>query len=391
MNAAIRPGFARRLEHTSDGSSKFWQVAVEGNEAKVTYGRIGSDGRESVKAFASPAEAKAFADKKIAEKMRGGYVVDDSFQASSAPAPSLGAAASAPVQGGVLNARLASATATAAPAAASATGEIDLAKHYSRAGEQLRKVTEGFEGLVDALETYAPKKPANNRLAFLFKLDPQTLVDVKAKQAEFQAFVDGPAAPLLQDPVSGTMSRGDLEGLHQTVAEFAKWAKSGIRLPSMMSNPHAVLALVETPLRGAVYELPRLDVITAPKLTAKEFAKLSASEQMNIASQAQARGYVVEDLGDDEADVKALIGDAGLKTIYAYIEDVVEQDVDNYGGDETPEVGEPSIMGLEAIKNGNEIIAYKVETHLNWQPDDIDRIGEHLILPDGTLTGEDHR
>lgn len=391
MNAAIRPGFARRLEYTSDGSSKFWQVAVEGNEAKVTYGRIGSDGRESVKAFASPAEAKAFAEKKIAEKVRGGYVVDDSFLASTAPAPALGAAAAAPVQGGVLNARLAAATATAAPTTALATGEVDLAKHYSRAGEQLRKVAEGFKGLVDALETYAPKKPANNRMAFLFKLDPQTLVAVKAKQAEFQAFADGPAAPLFQDPVSGTMSRGALESVHQTVADLAKWSKSGIKLPSMMPKPWDVLGLVQTPLGSTVRELPRLDVITAPKLTAKEFAKLGADEQMSIVSQAQARGYAIEDLGDDEADVKALIGEAGLKTIYAYIEDVVEQDVDNYGGDETPEVGEPSIVGLEAIKNGNEIIAYKVETHLNWQPDDIDRIGEHLILPDGTLTGEDWR
>lgn len=390
MNAAINAGFARRLEHTSDGSSKFWQVAVEGSEATVTYGRIGSNGRESVKAFASPAEAKAFADKKIAEKMRGGYVVDDSFQLSTGAAPSLGAAASAPTQGGVLNARLAAATATTTPSAASAAGEVNLAKHYSRAAHQLRKVTTGFKELVDTLESYAPDQ-SNNRMSFLFALDPKTLVDVKAKQTEFQAFVDGPAAPLLRDPITGTMPRAALDNIHQTLAAFAQWAKTDIKLPSMMSAPYAVRGLVETPLRHTVFELPSLDVITAPKLTAKEFAKLSANEQMNIVGRAEARGYVVEDLGDDEADVKALIGGAGLKTIYAYIEDVVEQDVDNYGGDGTPEVGEPSIVGLEAIKNGDEIIAYKVETHLNWQPDDIDRIGEHLILPGGTLTGESWR
>ena len=38
------------------------------------YGRIGSDGQESVKEFESKAEANEYLEKKVAEKTKEGYI-----------------------------------------------------------------------------------------------------------------------------------------------------------------------------------------------------------------------------------------------------------------------------------------------------------------------------
>lgn len=63
----------RRFEYTDGKSNKFWENTVTGNSVTVTYGRIGTDGQTQVKKYATPAEAKAAAEKQIAEKVRKGY------------------------------------------------------------------------------------------------------------------------------------------------------------------------------------------------------------------------------------------------------------------------------------------------------------------------------
>ena len=61
-------------EFTSGTSNKFWEVGVAGKKVTARYGKIGTDGQTSLKEFDTPAAAKAHADKKVAEKVKEGYV-----------------------------------------------------------------------------------------------------------------------------------------------------------------------------------------------------------------------------------------------------------------------------------------------------------------------------
>ena len=64
----------RRFEFVEGTSSKFWEVAVNGNHVSVIFGRIGTAGQTQAKHFANAAEAQKHADKQIAQKLKKGYV-----------------------------------------------------------------------------------------------------------------------------------------------------------------------------------------------------------------------------------------------------------------------------------------------------------------------------
>src|SRR5262245_60491460 len=57
----------------AEGSHKFYEAVVSGKKLTIRYGRIGDPGQTQTKKFATPAAAKAEADKKIGEKTRKGY------------------------------------------------------------------------------------------------------------------------------------------------------------------------------------------------------------------------------------------------------------------------------------------------------------------------------
>ena len=61
------------LELVDDGSSKFWEITVEGTEHTVRYGKIGADGRTTTKSFDSEEDARAEAEKLIKSKRKKGY------------------------------------------------------------------------------------------------------------------------------------------------------------------------------------------------------------------------------------------------------------------------------------------------------------------------------
>ena len=54
-------------------ANKFWQIEVDGKTFTATFGKIGTNGRETVKKFASEEECKKEADKLIAQKVKKGY------------------------------------------------------------------------------------------------------------------------------------------------------------------------------------------------------------------------------------------------------------------------------------------------------------------------------
>jgi predicted DNA-binding WGR domain protein len=62
------------LELSADeGAHKFYEAVVSGKKLTIRFGRIGDPGQTQTKTFATPAAAKAEAQKKIGEKTRKGY------------------------------------------------------------------------------------------------------------------------------------------------------------------------------------------------------------------------------------------------------------------------------------------------------------------------------
>ena len=61
------------FEFVDGGSSKFWEVSLDGTAIKTRYGKIGSDGQETVKNHGNAGEARSEHDKLVAEKTKKGY------------------------------------------------------------------------------------------------------------------------------------------------------------------------------------------------------------------------------------------------------------------------------------------------------------------------------
>jgi len=59
-----------RYEYTDGKSNKFWDVALRGNLLITTYGRIGSQGQKTTKAFLDVAQAREASNKLVSEKLR---------------------------------------------------------------------------------------------------------------------------------------------------------------------------------------------------------------------------------------------------------------------------------------------------------------------------------
>ncbi len=66
-------GKGRRFEFVEDGSSKFWEIELEGETFTARWGKIGTSGQSKTQEFDSPKEARAAAEKLINEKLKKGY------------------------------------------------------------------------------------------------------------------------------------------------------------------------------------------------------------------------------------------------------------------------------------------------------------------------------
>ncbi|MDP2341017.1 MAG: WGR domain-containing protein [Deltaproteobacteria bacterium] len=64
----------RRFEFVGGGSAKFWTARVEGSTFHIVFGKLGSDGQRKEKEFDDESDAEAEMEKKIAEKLKEGYV-----------------------------------------------------------------------------------------------------------------------------------------------------------------------------------------------------------------------------------------------------------------------------------------------------------------------------
>jgi DNA ligase-1 len=64
----------RYFEFEGDGSSKFWEITLEGPQFKVRYGKIGSAGQTTLKSYDTAEQAAREAEKLTQEKVRKGYL-----------------------------------------------------------------------------------------------------------------------------------------------------------------------------------------------------------------------------------------------------------------------------------------------------------------------------
>ena len=67
-------GGHRHFEFVEGSSKKFWEIWMDGTSFCTKYGRIGTDGQETIKEFDSVDKAKKEHDKLVAEKVKKGYV-----------------------------------------------------------------------------------------------------------------------------------------------------------------------------------------------------------------------------------------------------------------------------------------------------------------------------
>jgi predicted DNA-binding WGR domain protein len=72
--ASATTGGARYFEFVEGTSSKFWEIKLDGASFITRYGKIGTDGQQSLKEYASEALALKEHDKLVAEKTKKGYV-----------------------------------------------------------------------------------------------------------------------------------------------------------------------------------------------------------------------------------------------------------------------------------------------------------------------------
>jgi uncharacterized protein (TIGR02996 family) len=66
-------GSGQYFELAEGGSSKFWEITLDGASHTVRFGKIGTGGQTSKKSFKNPGAARADHDKLVAEKTKKGY------------------------------------------------------------------------------------------------------------------------------------------------------------------------------------------------------------------------------------------------------------------------------------------------------------------------------
>ena len=64
----------RNFIYQEELSNKFWDIEYSGKEQKITFGKIGTKGRETIKEYSNEQECVKESEKLIAQKIKKGYV-----------------------------------------------------------------------------------------------------------------------------------------------------------------------------------------------------------------------------------------------------------------------------------------------------------------------------
>ena len=193
----------RRFELHAGTSSKFWSVAVKGSDLVVAFGRVGSNGQQKIKPFASPALAKAAAAALIAEKLAKGYA---ELAPRTPKAPAAPPAAARQSEAGAARTRAGKPAATRAPS--------DVERVRRAYGFDL---PEDLFRFWEHAKSARPKRPLDALEALEIRLTGP--FDLLAGRLD-RAVAKGPLHPLLHfrfrhdPPEFLTVAMGDSDGLH---------------------------------------------------------------------------------------------------------------------------------------------------------------------------------
>ena len=103
------------LTYEDESSKKFWRVQTDGNQATVTFERIGTAGQSQTKTYPTSADAEKDAEKQASAKVKKGY--SEATPPADSPAPKTAAPAASP-------AKKAAPKAGTAPAPAADDGQL---------------------------------------------------------------------------------------------------------------------------------------------------------------------------------------------------------------------------------------------------------------------------
>lgn len=224
---------ARRFEFSEGSSNKFWEVAVEGANLVVRFGKLGASGQTSLKAFGDAAAAQKAADALIAEKTRKGYLEVGGAKAATAPSAKPKAVRKSAVKKG----------AAASPAKPAATG--------ARA----------------AHEAILKKIRCHDELSDLHDDDLAVLAEVISKSSlgnvSFAVDKDGHVEELGASTGPGRKLGGSLAGLTRLTSLVIDGYQANTVAPGFFAVPTLTTVDLEHCLRAFPPELFKLKALTA--------------------------------------------------------------------------------------------------------------------------------
>jgi predicted DNA-binding WGR domain protein len=204
----------REFEYADGKSFKFWKIELQGADVVTRYGRIGSDGQETKKTFASPAAAQKEYDKLVAEKLRKGYV-----EKTAAAAPPDKASAK----------KSSAKTAKTEAAAEPAGGELSPMLFSTTRDSRFEHLT-NFIG--QRVTDYREGKPTKGKSVFRVRVsyDEEDEGGEPDFNKRLQAFLASDAAPAAKGLILGAY---DLEGGTSSSRAYSAIAASKDRLPNL--------------------------------------------------------------------------------------------------------------------------------------------------------------
>ncbi|MDA7980664.1 MAG: STM4015 family protein [Pirellulales bacterium] len=206
----------REFEYADGKSFKFWMIDLQGTDIVTRYGRIGTNGQESKKSFASEEKARKEFDKLVKEKTRKGYVEKDDTGATETSSRSGKGAKKA--------------TETAATSSEGALSSLLFATTRDGQFESLNNFI--GERVADFREG---KKPPKNKTVFRVRVSYEEMDDMGGDEPDFnkrmKAFLESDAALQTRGLIIGAY---DVEGgVTSKDAFVAQITKHKDRLPEL--------------------------------------------------------------------------------------------------------------------------------------------------------------
>lgn len=362
-----------RLENTAGGASKFWEAQVNGHQATIRFGKIGTAGQTQIKTYGSEAEAKAAVEKVAKKKLADGYLAD-AYGAGTAPT----------VASGV--------TAGAGEPRPHALAEVMSSRlslnERNRFAYYLQQVVDGlgaFRKKVDAHVNPAPGTP----LGRVKEIPLEVKADIAAKHDEVVARLADRYQAFLKPTNDNSPSLELLDEVGAWLKALSTW-QGELKIGAFALGFDSPQGPFANALTASLAALPVPPNPELTNLNAAQFAKLGESNVFAVFADPEKFGYRLEAM--DEAVGKKfitkLIGADRVKELLAEVKAAAEQDVE-YAP--RGRAGKPTLTDLEVLKNGDETVAYKVTAHCNAQPSDNDLLVDWTLDAKGKLLTSDTR